>query len=191
MLFGFVLKQETAAGAARAVKDPALSLDRETKMSRLISIYSAEVGIREQSGRNDGKRVEEYLAYAGLSKGNPWCAAFVCWALGKAGIENPRSGYSPALFPKSKVVWRRSGGKSAIKCLTTASCLTLPQPGDVFGIYFPEKGRIAHAGFVDSWKGNFLITVEGNTNLAGSREGDGVYRKRRLIGAVDRVARWE
>lgn len=37
------------------------------------------------------------------------------------------------------------------------------KPADVFGIYFPEKGRIAHVGFVEQWKEHWLITVEGNT----------------------------
>lgn len=66
-----------------------------------------------------------------------------------------------------------------------------PRKGDVFGIYFPDKKRIAHVGFVDSWDDKYVITVEGNTNEAGSREGDGVYRKRRLVGSIYQVARWE
>jgi hypothetical protein len=33
-----------------------------------------------------------------------------------------------------------------------------------------------------------VITVEGNTNQAGSREGDGVWRKRRMVGSVWKVA---
>ena len=66
----------------------------------------------------------------------------------------------------------------------------LPSIGDIFGLYFPEKGRIAHVGFIDEWKDPWLITVEGNTNVLGSREGDGVYRKRRLVRSVYKVARY-
>jgi hypothetical protein len=40
-----------------------------------------------------------------------------------------------------------------------------------------NKRRIAHVGFIDSEDKNNYYTVEGNTNEAGSREGDGVYRK--------------
>lgn len=39
-------------------------------------------------------------------------------------------------------------------------------------------------------EGNFTITVEGNTNEAGSREGDGVYRKRRLKNQIYKISRW-
>ena len=62
--------------------------------------------------------------------------------------------------------------------------------GDVFGLYFPEKRRIAHVGFIDQWDGTWMISVEGNTNVSGSREGDGVYRKRRLVRTVYKVARY-
>lgn len=155
----------------------------------LWGIYTAEIGVREQSGKNDGARVEAYLAYVGLKKGNPWCAAFVCWSLGQAGIRNPRSGWSPDLFPAKKICWQRSasaGMKAGVGRQAAG-----PRKGDVFGIYFPEKKRIAHVGFVDSWDDKYVITVEGNTNEAGSREGDGVYRKRRLIKTLYQVARWE
>lgn len=62
--------------------------------------------------------------------------------------------------------------------------------GDIFAIYFPDKNRIAHTGFIDQWDGTWLITVEGNTNVSGGREGDGVYRKRRPVKSIYQVARY-
>ncbi|KAA8482418.1 CHAP domain-containing protein [Arcticibacter tournemirensis] len=166
----------------------------------LQQIYIAELGVREATGRNDGSRVEGYLRYVGLKKGDPWCAAFVCYCLGKAGIANPRTGYCPVLFAREKVIWTRGlkvEGVARNTQLATHNPSSNPQPathnpqsGDVFGIYFPEKGRIAHVGFVDEWGDKYAITVEGNTNEAGSREGDGVYRKRRLISSIYKVARY-
>lgn len=151
-------------------------------------IYTAELGVREKTGHNDGLRVEQYLHAVGLRKGDPWCAAFVCWVFDKSRIANPHTGWTPHLFPKEKVIWQRktlvqTGGK--LRKLNTP---VLPQRGDVFGIWFPGKARIAHAGFVDRWEGTWVITVEGNTNEAGSREGDGVWRKRRLVGSLWKVA---
>lgn len=50
---------------------------------------------------------------------------------------------------------------------------------------------VAHVGFIDAWPdGDYVITVEGNTNMAGSREGDGVYRKRRPKQSIYQVSRW-
>ncbi len=59
--------------------------------------------MREQSGLNDGAKVEEYLKYVGLKRGSSWCAAFVCWSLAQAGIDNPRSGWCPDLFPAKRI----------------------------------------------------------------------------------------
>lgn len=42
------------------------------------------------------------------------------------------------------------------------------KPGDVFGIYFTSKNRIAHVGFIDEVKANHYVTLEGNTNDAGN-----------------------
>lgn len=107
-----------------------------------------------------------------LSEGNPWCAAFVVWCHKQCGYKIPETGYSPLLFPKEK------------------TCIINPSPGDVFGIYFKNKGRIAHVGFIDKVENNGYVTVEGNTNASGSREGDGVYSKRRMKGQIYKIVRW-
>lgn len=151
-----------------------------SQQKKLRDTFRAELGVKEQYGKNDGQRIEEYLHYVGQEKGSPWCAAFVCWCLGKATIDNPKTAWSPALFPKGKVIYSKSYGKPPPKV----------QSGDVFGLWFPEKGRIAHVGFITSSTGKWVETVEGNTNLAGSPEGDGVYAKRRLFSTLNKVARY-
>ena len=154
--------------------------------SRIKQIYSAEIGVREATGKNDGERVEEYLAVTQLGKGYAWCASFVSWVFAEAGFPQPRTPWSPSLFPKERVIWEK-GRQSHLKPNTQH--LT-PATADVFGIYFANLKRIAHAGFVDEWGDKYLVTVEGNTNEAGGNEGDGVYRKRRLISSIYQVADW-
>src|SRR5690606_33954777 len=154
--------------------------------ARLRRIYAAEIGVREATGKNDGSRIGEYLRYVGLGEGYAYCAAFVCWSLGEAGIDNPKNGWSPALFPAGRIVWdgrnpgyqaRRSSvipsvvegshkqGKHANETRSTPlrSAQGDVQPGDVFGIYYSNLQRIAHCGFVDHWDGTWCITVEANT----------------------------
>ncbi|WP_246254445.1 hypothetical protein [Pedobacter foliorum] len=82
------------------------------------------------------------------------------WVFKQAGYASPRTGWSPALFPIAKLV------KAAA-------------PGNVFGIYFPSLNRIAHCGFVEYVDVSWVGAIEVNTNVAGSREGDGVYRRLR------------
>ena len=146
----------------------------------VAKVYRQELGVRELTGRNDGERVEMYLKSCNLAKGNPWCAAFITWTFKTAGVKAVVSAWSPSWFPAQNTTYIR--GQKGNKT---------PQTADVFGIYFSSKKRIAHVGFIDEWEsGSYVITVEGNTNQAGSREGDGVYRKRRLKSQIYKVSRW-
>ncbi|MES3016614.1 MAG: hypothetical protein V4721_02495 [Bacteroidota bacterium] len=208
----------TLTATSRPLRTTTSKIEVVPIAERIRQIYTSQIGVREK-GTNSGPAVEQYLRYVGLPKGNPWCAAFVCWVFGQAGVSNPRSGWSPDLFPDSKTIWNNaeSGklkaclshrqGKNGVLSLSPAKCRgaypplagagggfacrpSTPTTGDIFGLYFPEKRRIAHTGFIDQWDGTWLITVEGNTNISGSREGDGVYRKRRLVNSIYKVARY-
>lgn len=130
--------------------------------------YTSQVGTREATGNNDGARVENYLSVSGLREGYPWCASFVAWNFKQVGIDAPRSAYSPDWFI-SNVVYKKTWQKVDYKS----------KKGQVFGLWYESKKRIAHVGFIDGEDKNNYYTVEGNTNEAGSREGDGVYRKMR------------
>ena len=47
----------------------------------------------------------------------------------------------------------------------------------MFGLYYENKKRVAHIGIITGETFMHYTTIEGNTNGAGSNEGDGVYRK--------------
>ncbi|WP_316813864.1 peptidoglycan-binding protein [Pedobacter heparinus] len=149
-----------------------------------LNIARAEVGVREATGLNDGKRVEEYLAAVGLPKGHPYCAAFVSWAFKKAGYDQPRTAWSPVLFPNERVVGYSSGDPSSLRFARHDG------QGLVFGIYFPALKRIAHCGFVSQVKGDWIGTIEANTSLPGNREGDGVYTRTRHFRTIRCYADW-
>lgn len=136
---------------------------------RVVALAEAALQVRESQGRNDGPQVEVYLHYVGLKKGHAWCAAFVSWLHGQAGFVQPRSGWSPALFPAAKQI-------------------PLARPEAVLGIYIPALKRIAHVGLVTGTRADWVQSVEGNTNPAGSREGDGVYRRLRHRRTINRYA---
>lgn len=142
-----------------------------TLRDKLVHRAEQEIGVREKTGKNDGVRVETYLRVVNLKKGAPWCAAYISWLFAQEGLEKPRSGWSPDLFPKSRLA------RSAL-------------PGNLIGIYFPELKRIAHVGIITGIDGDYVLSIEGNTNVTGGREGDGVYRKRRHIKTIQRIANW-
>lgn len=142
------------------------SSGREDKRNLIIQIANKELGVRETTGNNDGSRVEEYLRYTNLSKGYEWCAAFVSWCYGQAGFAVPRNPWSPALFPKARLMDKG-----------------MAQAADIFGIYGVSAKRINHVGLVKEKRGEYLISLEGNSN-------DRVESRRRHLRTVHAIANW-
>jgi hypothetical protein len=141
---------------------------------KVLNIAAGEVGVRETKP-NRGPRVDEYHAYAGRDPAlaDSWCCQFVGWCFGHAaealGIEDP-------LFPSSSVfrMWNANA----------SSRVTDPLPGDVFLIDHGDgKG---HCGIVTGigFGEGVLTTCEGNTNVNGSRNGDGVYNRTRGMAEI-------
>lgn len=143
--------------------------DEQYTRACVKELYDSQVGVREIGGANTGPHVDMYLESVDLGPGYAWCAAFVSWCFQNAGVKAPISGWVPSYALKQKRIHHR--GKFQIR---------KPQQGDVFLIWYRKLNRPAHMGFIDEWGKKWIITVEGNTNDNGSREGDGVYRKRRL-----------
>ncbi len=158
-----------------------LEEDPYEKVNCVIETMGSQVGIREKTGNNDGREVEMYLASAGLSKGNPWCASFVNWVYEDCGyyfnLDSP--GWVPSWFPNNKLIYVRGKIDKAP-----------PRPGDLIGIWYENKGRLAHIGFYEDQSNDWIISIEGNTNEGGSREGDGVYRKIRLKRTIHSMSSW-
>ena len=150
-----------------------------TDRELVLWIARSQVNVTEvPPNTNKGLKVEDYLATVGLSPGQPWCAAFVAWvgvyALG-------------GRWPVPKVGGCALLGEWAAK---KGLLKTTPEAGDVFLLYFPKLKRFAHTGFILS-AGTECVTVEGNTSGAGSREGWGVFERKRTFGPDDRFIRWE
>lgn len=150
------------------------------KRAGVVKTYQSQIGVREATGRNDGVQVESYLRTTNLKKGHAWCAAFVNWCFINNQVPTNNSAWAPAWFPKSKTVYTQG-----------VPLKYVPQPGDVFGLYYPNLKRIGHVGFINKWgTGSSIETVEGNTNGYGSREGNGVYVKWRMKSQISKVANW-
>ncbi|GAL83407.1 hypothetical protein MYP_634 [Sporocytophaga myxococcoides] len=150
---------------------------------KVVNLYTSQIGVHELTGNNDGPEIEAYLRVCGLPKGHAWCAAFVSWVFDRANIKAIKSAWAPSWFPNKNVIFKN--GKSLPEKPS-------PSQGDVFGIYFLNLKRVGHVGFIDNWNYSktTVVTVEGNTNAAGSREGDGVLRKYRLKSQIYTVSRW-
>jgi hypothetical protein len=141
--------------------------------------YTAQIGVREATGQNDGEKVEMYLRSVGFGKGYSWCAAFVKWVFDQCGVATRITAWSPTAHNKYNPVWFQK------KHYQEA------EPGDVFTVYSVSKKRIVHTGFFHRQvNDNFFETVEGNTNEGGSSNGDGVYKRKRSFNATFSITRW-
>lgn len=142
-------------------------------------IFAGEVGVLEVGGNNRGSRIGEYLAATGLGQGYAYCAAFICWGFDQCDVPNPHSAWSPTVAMYNVVYTRGDEHLPANNGLLVA------------GLYYKTLGRIGHVLKIVEFRDGEAITIEGNTNGAGSREGDGVHRKVRPTWALYKISDYD
>lgn len=139
-------------------------------------------------GSNRGPQVDKYIASAG---GDPaghlaWCVAFMFFCVEQAAKKLGRS--NPMIQTLGVLDhWNQAGIKGIPRLKTDRATHnpTLVRPGQIFVI--DTGGGRGHSGFVERAEGGKLITIEGNTNNDGSRDGIGVFRRSgRMISRINR-----
>jgi len=141
---------------------------------RALAIAASYVGVRETK-RNRGPEVDAFLYDVGLdpTKGSyPWCAAFVWHCLNKASLELRIPNPAPRTAGVMKMWARVQPYQKTLR----------PSEGAVFII--DHGGGRGHTGFVEMVGPLRIVTIEGNTNSGGSRDGDGVYRRDRTLSEI-------
>ena len=141
---------------------------------QIIVEAQKHVGVKEVAW-NSGPEIDAWLARVRSKPGAPWCAAFAWCMLDDAcaalALVNP-------LHPTAGVFTLFGAAKD--QHVATAT----PGPGFIFGIDhgLDSNGHhLGHCGIVCEVAPLHLVTVEGNTNEAGSREGNCVALKTRRI----------
>lgn len=126
----------------------------------LLEIAESQVGVRELTGNNDGPEIKEYLKSVGLKEGYPWCVAFVVWCHLQISYDFPipNTAWSPSLFT-SNVVYHKFHKRISE---------WIPRGGEVGGIYYTSKKRVAHALIIEKKFSKHYHTYEGNTSLLGA-----------------------
>lgn len=124
----------------------------------LLAVARRNLGVVEQRGN-----ITPFAAIAGHPNGQAWCATFLVACARRAGVKlGNESAYTPSL-------------KASLPAVKQADV----RPGDVMFLYFPSLGRVAHTGVVEAVFPTYVITIEGNTDVAGGRTGGRVMRKKR------------
>ncbi|HKA19589.1 MAG TPA: peptidoglycan-binding protein [Blastocatellia bacterium] len=146
-----------------------------------IEFATTQIGVRENPlGSNRGKEVDEYLRAVGLNPvGNSfaWCVAFThfCYLMAAESLdsENPHIKTAGVLDH-----WNKAGRKPGAVRITNANAVADPslvKPGSLFIIDL--GGGLGHSGMVVETANGRLVTIEGNTNDNGSRNGIGVFQR--------------
>lgn len=142
---------------------------------QFVAMAASQIGTMEgRSASGNWNNKTKYGDWYGLN-GVAWCAMFVSWCafmVGGLGTLVPK--YASCFMG---LKWFRDRDQTGY---------WPPRPGDIFimrvynpGVWNadPDGWATAHTGIVEKYLGNGRIqTIEGNTNNAGSSQGNGVYR---------------
>lgn len=141
-----------------------------------------QIGVTEET-KNRAPDIAKYWGATDYSTGmenrEPWCAAFVCWCV-REGFRNSNT-TPPWPLPRTARAFgfdEEWAVRNTVRATKTPAASVL-KPGDIVVFKFSHVG--IYVGPVNSTS---ILTVEGNTNGEGSREGDGVYQKVRPISLV-------
>lgn len=157
--------------------------------SHVLTVARRYLGVEEQPrGSNRGPYINEFIEFTGLKPPQPWCAAFVSFVIHKAAGELGVNTDFPktALTPQILAYAKRKGNLITRAEMDSGA---KPQPGDVFLLYYPTLNRVAHTGFVERVLPLVVVTIEGNTNDSGGREGYKVARRIRRIKSLYALVR--
>lgn len=151
-----------------------------TRAEKIISIAKSYIGQQELQP-NLGFKDTAFLAKMvarGWEKGQAWCSYFAKQVWVEAYADDAR------LLAKVKAC----GSGGAVNTLEnyhadgTFTVNKTPVPGAIV-IFEEGNGPNGHAGIVTAVSGNIFLTVEGNTNTDGSRDGYEVAAKSHQLDA--------
>lgn len=135
-----------------------------------VAWCAKEIGYSEIRKTNRTK----YAAMANHPNGFAWCATFISACLKSLGV--PVS--AKVLVPSSRTMFAEA------KRAGLAVPMNSLRPGDIVHM---TRGSVSawlgHVGIVESVDGAYVVTIEGNTNAAGSATGGSVCRHHRLVSA--------
>jgi hypothetical protein len=131
----------------------------------VVAIAKTQVGYHEGRSGAHWNNVQKYAPSLGFANGQAWCDTFVNFLFWLADVAVP-AGAKSAGCAVSAAAYKRAGRWTEYPVVGA----------EVF--YGPGGGT--HCGVVTGYDDTHIHTIEGNTNINGSAEGDGVYVKTRL-----------
>ena len=138
--------------------------------NHILELARKELGTRESpAGSNNVTYNRSYYGRPVSGSQYPWCAVFIWWLFQQAGAaelyyDGGKTAYVPTL-----INW---AGKKGLLADT-------PHPGDLICFDFNANQKADHIGLCESWDGQYVTTIDGNTGTTNEANGGCVMRRRR------------
>lgn len=151
----------------------------------IVEIAAKLVGKTETQGKNRSVLIDNINAYVGNQMGDPYCAAGVSWCFREASIANgekdrPRPKTGSSFFMRKWFAQRSKVTDDAQALLGWKGALGGWTNPDGHGhVFIIEKRYTSMLGF--GRKVVAIGTIEFNTDGEGSRDGDGIWRRKRKV----------
>lgn len=145
---------------------------------KLLALARAELGAVEYPPNSN--RIKYNTAYYGREVSGSeyaWCAVFLWWIFREAGASRlyyggQKTAYCPTLMSYH---------------LSRAQGVEDYRPGDIIFFNFNGKRNAQHVGICESWDGQTVTTIDGNTGTGSETNGGAVMRRKRdrryIVGA--------
>jgi len=169
---------------------------RQELINEVIAFEKGEIGTKEETGNNDGDRVEWYQKIGSNGEvnhgGSPYCqygqntSLIVSSKKLKLDYKWWYNGYTPDNVNKGKKLKICRGGNSSGGHVDISEI----KAGDWGYVYSSERRNARHVFLITGKKGNNVYTIEFNTNSQGGAEGNGVFNRIRNISQVWATVRW-
>lgn len=158
----------------------------------IVRVAQHYLDIKEVGANNSGfndKEFEQRIEAVGWNHGQAWCAYFaeLVWREAYSKFDTTIANRIGTLFS--------SGAVSTYQHFEKADDFTVQQTPIVGAVVIWQHYKnnkptwMGHAGIVTSGNSDSIHTIEGNTNKAGDREGQGVESKIRSLITVENPTR--
>lgn len=153
----------------------------ENHGARFREIFKFHLGMKEvPMGSNRGPGVDTLLSYCNLPPGNQWCAATCSKMMGLSNITNPKSGWTPTLVPKDKIIFK-SGDSWPL--FIKKYQYQLPDMVLIGSLYVAQKKRDGHSFGIAYIVDEYIYSYEGNVN-------DMMLAKKRHYSTISKICDW-
>lgn len=135
-------------------------------VKKLLDLARGELGVSESPAGSN--KVKYNDAYGGGPKA--WCCVFIWWLFRQAEASKLFYGGGKTAYAPTLLTFHRKAGQAVVGDY---------RPGDVIFFDFNGNGLPDHVGLCESWDGQNITTIDGNTGEGNEANGGAVMRRTR------------